>query len=276
MVKQSPQHQKAQQSGRRRPPQPRKQDIVRHPVKPLTPDDIAWVKSMIVYEDDLVMGFNKPSGLSSQGGRGDGLNLDDMMFAFARSNGKRPNLIHRLDRDTSGILLVAKTHPATSFLGKALARRAFDKTYLCLVSNPDALPDKGTIEAPLRREEIGRESYSRVCEAGHPDAQAARTDFEVLGRTAEAALVKCSPYTGRMHQIRVHLAHLGASIAGDVRYGGALSIDGHAVRRLMLHAFSLSFPHPNGDDMTLSAPVPDDMAALCDDLGLQLPPLGHG
>ena len=276
MVKHSPQHQQAQQSGRRRPPQPRKQDIVRHPVKPLTPEDVAWVKSMIVYEDELVMGFNKPSGLSSQGGRGGGLNLDDMMFAFARSNGKRPNLIHRLDRDTSGILLVAKTHPATSFLGKALARRAFDKTYLCLVSNPDVLPDRGTIEAPLRRDEIGRESYSRVCEAGHADAQAARTDFEVLGRTAEAALVKCSPYTGRMHQIRVHLAHLGTPIAGDIRYGGALSLDGHAVRRLMLHAFSLTFPHPGGADMTLSAPLPEDMVLLCGDLGIPVVSMVQG
>ena len=268
MVKQSPQHQKAQQSGRRRPPQPRKQDMVRHPVKPLTAEDIAWVKSMIVYEDELVMGFNKPSGLSSQGGRGDGLNLDDMMFAFARSNGKRPNLIHRLDRDTSGILLVAKTHPATSFLGKALARRAFAKTYLCIVANPGVLADRKTIDAPLRRDEIGRESYSRICDDGHPDAQTARTDFEVVDRTADAALVKCSPYTGRMHQIRVHLAHLGAPIAGDIRYGGALAIDGYPVRRLMLHALGLTFPHPNGADMTLSAPVPDDMAALLRDLGL--------
>lgn len=276
MVKHSPQHQKAQQSGRRRPPQPRKQDMVRQPVKPLTPEDIAWVKSMIVYEDDLIMGFNKPSGLSSQGGRGDGLNLDDMMFAFARSNGKRPNLIHRLDRDTSGILLVAKNHPATSFLGKALARRAFAKTYLCIVSNPKALPDRGTIEVPLRRDEIGRESYSRVCAPDHPDAQGARTDFETLSRTADAALVKCSPYTGRMHQIRVHLAHLGAPIAGDARYGGALSVDGFPVRRLMLHALSLTFPHPAGGEKTLTALLPEDMAELCRGLGLAIPPSDQG
>lgn len=270
MVKHSPQHQRAQQSGRRRPPQPRKQDLVRHPVKPLTQEDIAWVRSMIVYEDELIMAFNKPSGLSSQGGRGDGLNLDDMMFAFARSNGKRPNLIHRLDRDTSGILLVAKTHPATSFLGKALARRAFAKTYLCIVSHPDALPDSGTIEVSLRREEIGRESYSRVCEPDHAEAQAARTDFEVLSRTMDGALVKCCPYTGRMHQIRVHLAHLGAPIAGDVRYGGALSLDGHPVRRLMLHALSLTFPHPAGGEKTLAAPIPEDMAQLCGELRLAI------
>ncbi len=271
MVKHSPQHQQARQSGRRRPPQPRKQDVVRHPVKPLTPEDVAWVKSMLVFEDEVIMAFNKPSGLSSQGGRGDGLNLDDMMFAFARSNGKRPNLIHRLDRDTSGILLVAKTHPATSFLGKALARRAFAKTYLCIVSNPDALPDAGTIEACLRRDEIGRESYSRICAADHPEAQAARTDFEVLSRTEDAALVRCSPYTGRMHQIRVHLAHMGTPIAGDVRYGGALSLDGCPVRRLMLHALSLTFPHPSGGEMTLTAPLPEDIAGLCRDIGLSVP-----
>ncbi|MDI7775044.1 RluA family pseudouridine synthase [Asticcacaulis sp. EMRT-3] len=266
MSKHSPQHVKALTE---RGPRPKQQRPAR-PAARLTPEDVAWVKSMVVYEDELIMGFNKPSGLSSQGGRGpDSHNLDDMMWAFVKSSGRKPMLIHRLDRDTSGILLVARTQPATSYLGKAMMRRAFAKTYLAIVSNPHNLPESGVIDAPLRREEVGREAWSRVCEADHPDAQSAATRFEVLSRNDEAALVRCQPVTGRMHQIRVHLAHMGAAIAGDVRYGGALSLSGTPVPRLMLHARSLTFPHPaHGHDMTLGAPLPDDFKAQCAALDL--------
>ncbi|MGN6424588.1 MAG: RluA family pseudouridine synthase [Asticcacaulis sp.] len=273
MSKHSPQHLKAiARRGLRPKQQPKSVPASKLP-RQISAEDKAWVTSMIVWQDDFVMGFNKPSNLSSQGGRGpDSHNLDDLMWAFVKPSGRRPMLIHRLDRDTSGIILAAKTHPATSYLGKAMIRRAFAKTYLAIVSNPHNLPDRVTVDAPLRREEIGREAWSRVCEADHPDAQTATTHFEVLSRTDEAALVRCQPVTGRMHQIRVHLAHLGAPIAGDVRYGGALSLSGAAVPRLMLHARSLTFPHPeHGNDMTLSAPVPDDMRETCARLELKLP-----
>ncbi len=254
----------------RRGPRPSQKDL--RPAKPhnLSAEEVAWVKSMVVYEDADIMGFNKPSGLSSQGGRGDGHNLDDMMWAFVKPSGRRPMLIHRLDRDTSGILLAARTHPATSFLGKAMIRRAFEKTYLCIVSNPANLPEEGVISLPLRREEKGREAWSRVCDAGHPDAQTAETAFQVLSRDDEAALVQAMPRTGRMHQIRVHLAHMGSPIAGDVRYGGALALGGVMVPRLMLHARELTFPHPAGGDKTLSAPVPDDFVAVAKALRLNL------
>ncbi len=220
MAKNSPQHLRALQTRKSRPEQVPKFIPASKLPRPLSDEEIAWVKSMVIYEDAEIMGFNKPSGLSSQGGRGGANNLDDMMWAFAKSNGKRPKLIHRLDRETSGILLVGKTTPVASFLGKAMIRRAFHKTYLAIVSNAAGLADAGTVDAPLRREEIGRDAYSRVCAADHPDAQEARTHFEVLSRAGDAALVRCSPFTGRMHQIRVHLAHLGCPIAGDVRYGG--------------------------------------------------------
>ncbi|MBW8881278.1 MAG: RluA family pseudouridine synthase [Asticcacaulis sp.] len=270
MVKHSPQHLKALQTQRPRPGQlPKVVPASRLPQK-LSDEEITWVKSMVIYEDADVMGFNKPSGLSSQGGRGGGHNLDDMMWAFAKSNGKRPKLIHRLDRDTSGILLVAKTTPVASFLGKAMIRREFAKTYLAIVANGAALADAVTVKAALRREEIGREAWSRICDDDHPDAQAAETRFEVLSRSGDAALVRCSPRTGRMHQIRVHFQHLGCPIAGDTRYGGALTLDGYRVPRLMLHALTLTFPHPAGGQKTLSAPVAADMAGLADTLMLGL------
>lgn len=269
MIKHSPQHLKALRTQGPRPGQlPKLIPASRLPQK-LSDDEIAWVKSMVIYEDADIMGFNKPSGLSSQGGRGGGHNLDDMMWAFAKSNGKRPKLIHRLDRDTSGILLVAKTTPVASFLGKAMIRREFAKTYLAIVSNGAALPDTMTVKAALRREEIGREAWSRICDDDHADAQAAETRFETLSRSGDAALVRCSPHTGRMHQIRVHLQHLGCPIAGDARYGGALTLDGHRVPRLMLHALTLTFPHPAGGQKTLSAPLADDMAHLCETLSLK-------
>jgi RluA family pseudouridine synthase len=271
MVKHSPQHLKALKAQKPRPKQAPKFIPASKLPRDISDADVAWVKSMVIYEDTDIMGFNKPSGLSSQGGRGDHHNLDDLMWAFARSNGKRPKLIHRLDRDTSGILLVAKTTPVASFLGKAMIRRAFAKTYLCIVSNAARLPDRLDVNEALRREEQGREAWSRICAADHPDALAASTAFEVLARSGDAALVRAMPHTGRMHQIRVHLAHLGCPIAGDIRYGGALSLEGRAVPRLMLHALNLTFPHPAGGDKTLSAPVAKDMTALCETLELSLP-----
>ncbi len=94
----------------------------------------------------------------------------------------------------------------------------------------------------------------------------------MLSRTDEAALVRCQPHTGRMHQIRVHLAHMGAPIAGDIRYGGALAIGGIAVKRLMLHALRLSFPHPDGSgEMTLAAPLHADIADVCHSIELAIP-----
>ncbi|ESQ80040.1 RluA family pseudouridine synthase [Asticcacaulis sp. YBE204] len=269
----SPQHAEAiarrEANGGKPPQKPKNPKAIDRPIT-LPQDAIDWVKSMLVHEDEAIMGFNKPSNLSSQGGRGNFHNLDDLLWAFAKSNGKKPRLLHRLDRDTSGIILAAKTKPGAAFMGKAIAGRDVHKTYLCVVGNPHKLADSGVIEVPLRREEIGKEGYSRVCAPDHPDAQTAKTTYRVLDRTDTSALVLCEPFTGRMHQIRVHLAHLGAPIAGDVRYGGALSLDGIRVPRLMLHARAIEFPHPNGGRKTLEAPLNDDIRALCEGLGLKV------
>lgn len=237
---------------------------------PLTADDIAFVKSLVIHEDDQIIALNKPSGLSSQGGRIKAHTLDDLLAAFARSNGNRPRLVHRLDRDTSGVILTARTKPAAGFLGKAMMGRRFRKTYLAIVTPAAPEPAGGVIEHALRREEIGRESYMRLARPDEPGAETALTRYRTLARTEGAALVECSPQTGRMHQIRVHLASLGRPIAGDARYGGALAVNGQAVPRLMLHAVRLSFPHPAGGTTTLEAPMPADMRALAESLGIML------
>jgi tRNA pseudouridine32 synthase/23S rRNA pseudouridine746 synthase len=114
----------------------------------------------------------------------------------------------------------------------------------------------------------------RVCAADHPDAETARSRYRTLAATDGAALVELSPDTGRMHQLRVHMASIGRPIAGDSRYGGALMLGGAPVPRLMLHAASLVFPHPEGGERRISAPIPDDMHAVLDRLGLKVPERG--
>ena len=240
------------------------------PVKPvqLSRDEIAFVKGLVLYEDPEILALNKPSGLSSQGGRGQVHTLDELLWAFAKQGKPRPRLIHRLDRDTSGVILTAKTKPAAGFLGKALMARKFSKTYLAIVTPGPPDPAQGVIDLALRRAEQGREAYMRVCAPDHPDAETARSRYRTLSAASGAALMELDPDTGRMHQLRVHMAALGHPIAGDVRYGGALVVGGEAVPRLMLHARALVFPHPTGGEKRLEAEPPVDMRGLIAGLGL--------
>ena len=233
----------------------------------LTPDDIAFAQSLVLHQDADVLLLDKPAGLSSQGGRGQHTTLDDLLTAFAKPSGRKPQLVHRLDRDTSGVILAARSQPAASFLGKALMARRFSKTYLAIIAGP-LDPASGEIDVPLRREEQGREAWSRPAPADHPDAQPALSRYRTLVSDSQAALLELEPVTGRMHQLRVHLAHLGRPILGDPRYGGALAVAGRPVPRLMLHARSLTFPHPAGGTRTLEAPVPRDLESVLNSVGL--------
>ncbi|HEY8004415.1 MAG TPA: RluA family pseudouridine synthase [Phenylobacterium sp.] len=244
---------------------------MKQPAKPpavLTADEVAFVRGLVIREDTEILALNKPAGLSSQGGRGQVNTLDELLWAFARPGKARPRLIHRLDRDTSGVILAAKTQPAASFLGKAMMARRFAKTYRAIVTPGAPQPRGGIIDTPLRRVEQGREAYMAACASDHPDAEAARSRYRTLAEAAAAALLELDPETGRMHQLRVHLASIGRPIAGDVRYGGALVVAGHPVPRLMLHARALKFPHPSGGETRIEAPIPADMAGLIAALGL--------
>lgn len=242
------------------------------PAPSLTADEIALVRSLVIHEDADILALNKPAGLSSQGGRGQVHTLDEMLFAFAKASGNRPRLIHRLDRDTSGVILTARTKPAAGFLGKALMGRKFRKTYLAIVGGAP-VPPTGLIETPLRRDESGREAFMRICEPDHPDAETAKSRYRTLAQASGVALLELSPETGRMHQLRVHLASIGHPIAGDARYGGALMLAGAPVPRLMLHAAALEFPHPAGGKRRITAPPPEDFATVAHNVGLTLPEL---
>jgi tRNA pseudouridine32 synthase/23S rRNA pseudouridine746 synthase len=228
----------------------------------LTPQDIAFVRDLVIFEDAEVMVLNKPPGLSSQGGRIRAPTLDDLLAAFAKPSGVKPRLVHRLDRDTSGAILAARSQPAAAFLGKAMMARRIRKTYLAIVAPGAPQPPAGVIETALARREIGREAYVRVVGSAAEGAQSAHTRYRTLAADESAALVELVPRTGRMHQLRVHLASIGRPIAGDVRYGGALVLAGIPVGRLMLHAQTLAFPHPAGGERRVDAPVPADMQAF--------------
>ena len=235
--------------------------MTRQPVA-LSPDEVALVRSMVIHEDASIIALNKPAGLSSQGGRGQVHTLDELLWAFARSNGKRPELVHRLDRDTSGVIVAAKTKPAAGALGKAIMARRVTKTYRAIVAPGAPAPAEGVIETPLRRDEQGREAYMRICASDHPDAESARTAYRTVKQGAAGALLELQPHTGRMHQLRVHLASIGRPIAGDARYGGALMLAGEEVPRLMLHALALDFPHPDGGIRRIEARPPADFEKL--------------
>jgi RluA family pseudouridine synthase len=237
----------------------------------LTPEEIAFVRAMVIYEDAEVLALNKPPGLSSQGGRIAVHTLDELLFAFAKKSGVRPRLVHRLDRDTSGVILTARSQPGAAFLGKALMSRRVKKTYLAIVAPGAPDPREGGIEVALRRESQGREAYVKVCPDDHPEAQEASTRYRTLSSSPIASLVELAPRTGRMHQLRVHMASIGRPIAGDPRYGGALVLSGKPVPRLMLHAAALTFPHPAGGERRITAPIPADMAGLLAGLGLEAP-----
>lgn len=226
----------------------------------LSDADKSFVRGLMVHEDAALMGFDKPSGLPSQVRGNRAHNLDHLLWAFAKSNGKRPRLVHRLDAGTSGIILAGRTQPAASALSEALANRKAAKVYLAIVSG--ALPDEesGRIDAPILRAEVdGRDEII----AGDPSGKPAQTDWQVLSRSGDAALMRLAPKTGRMHQLRVHLAHIGCPILGDTKYGGA------AAARLMLHAASITLAHPEtGEPITLSAPLPAEFIAACAESGL--------
>ena len=231
----------------------------------LSAEAAALARSLLIHEDAAILAFNKPSGMASQGGGGVGQSLDDLLWAFARSNGKRPRLVHRLDLGTSGVIIAARTQPAAAFLSAAFAGRDTQKTYLALVKGKIPRAEHGVIEAALVKVEEGGRPRMILAREGRKGAQSARTGWKILARNGDQALMQLSPETGRMHQIRVHLMSLGCPILGDALYG-----EGHATgRRVMLHAARLEVPHPEGGTLVLEAPVPEDFRDAAARAGLQ-------
>lgn len=237
--------------------------------RPLTPADEAFARSLVLHEDAHAILFNKPSGLAVQGGSGVTRSLEDLLAAFAKSNGKQPRLVHRLDRDTSGVIIAARTKPAAAFFSEAFAGRAARKTYLALVCGGAPTPAEGEVALALKK--ASRKGLDVMEVAA--DGQAALTRYRTLSATAATALVELSPVTGRMHQLRAHMAAIGRPIAGDGKYGGLYHVGGVDIPRLLLHAVALELPYPGGGKQRFSAPLPDDFGNVARSLGLEAPSL---
>jgi 23S rRNA pseudouridine955/2504/2580 synthase len=239
---------------------------------PVSAEDAAYVRALVIHDDGAVLAFNKPSGLAVQTRNVDDRTLDRLMAAFARSNGKRPRLVHRLDAQTSGVIVAAKTQPAAAFLSNAFAERQVAKTYLAVVTGSPFAAGEIEFSMPLSRY-IARPGLElmRASRPGDQQRQSAVTRWRMLASNGSTHLMAVEPQTGRMHQIRVHLSIEGRPILGDPYYGGASTLQGEPVPRLMLHAASLEIPHPTaGGRIVLNAPPPADFLAVLSAAGLEM------
>ena len=224
-----------------------------------------FAEGLVIHKDPAVLVLNKPSGLASQGGSGITKHIDGMLDLLAFGKKQRPRLVHRLDRDTSGVLVVARNVPAAAALAKSLAQRDAQKIYWALVKG---VPKKksGTIKLALAKEgghgPHGRDEKMVAKQPGDKTAQYALTDYVVVDQAGEEyAWIAAKPLTGRTHQIRVHLASLGTPIAGDFKYGGAAARgSGDIADTLHLHARSIDIAHPDGGRLKVTAPLPPHMA----------------
>lgn len=230
-------------------------------VKPLTEDDAVFIRSLVLHDDGDIVVFNKPAGLASQGGGGVEWHID-AYFPLLEKNGLPPRLIHRLDRDTSGLLLAARSPETVRKLGKMFKDRHVRKTYWAVtVGVPEDM--EGTVKAPLAK--AGGPIKDKMT-VDDTDGKYAETGFSVIDRMGEeAAFIAFQPRTGRTHQIRVHAADvLGCPVLGDGKYGGTSeALEGLALApRLHLHARRLVF---DGKDFT--APLPDDLKKSWRELG---------
>ena len=234
--------------------------------------DAEWVRSLVVHRDHEIIVLNKPAGLAVQGGTRTERHLDGLLSALKYDAPERPRLVHRLDRDTSGLLVLARTRKAATALGKAFKTHEVRKIYWALVAGVPR-PDKGTVNLPLVK--AGRLGDQRVRPAheGDTGAQRAITHFATIAQAApRATWVALFPVTGRTHQLRAHMAAIDHPIIGDGKYGNAgLSDAGREIpKKLHLHAHSLSLPHPSGGRRDFVAPLPEHMQKTWDFLGFAL------
>ncbi len=242
------------------PPMPDAPEREDKPKRALSRKDIQHVRSLVIFRDDHVLAINKPSGLAVQGGTQTERHLDAMLDALTFDASERPRLVHRLDRDTSGVLLLARTRNSATQLGRMFKTRDVKKTYWALVAGAPR-PASGTINLPLAKTGHAGEQRVRAVEIDDPKAQKAVTHYATVANAGvTTAWVVLRPETGRTHQLRAHMAAIGHPVVGDRKYGDRHSNPGGEIEmRLHLHAHSLSLPHPVRGKLELEAGLPDHM-----------------
>lgn len=240
----------------RKPPSPRKTIFV-------SEDDVRLMRDMVIYQDDSVIVLNKVPGLAVQGGSKVTRHVDGMLEALQGNKDHRPKLVHRLDKDTSGLLVVARTSAAAKSLTASFRERSTKKIYWALVKGRPELA-AGTVNAPLDKEGGSGERMAVV-----KGGKKAVTDFHVMdSAAAQVSWVAFRPVTGRTHQIRVHATVLGTPLVGDGKYGAKEAfVEGAVSRKLHLHARSLDIDHPDGGTLSLTADLPHHMKESWDMFG---------
>jgi 23S rRNA pseudouridine955/2504/2580 synthase len=240
------------------------------PANRVSAEDAALLHEMVIYKDARVIVLNKPAGLAVQGGTKTHRHIDGMLDALAKK-GERPRLVHRLDRDTSGVLLLGRDVAATAALAKAFQSRRAQKTYWALTLGVPR-PEKGLLSGYMKKGfgEKGRE-LMMTARHGDPDASYARTRYAVLARAGQrAAWVALRPETGRTHQLRFHMAGMGFAIAGDRKYICDRPDIGGLEEQLHLHARAITLPHPDGGVFSIDAPLPKHMKQSFEALGFSI------
>jgi 23S rRNA pseudouridine955/2504/2580 synthase len=228
----------------------------------------------VLFEDDAVIAIDKPSGIAVHGGSGVAHGVIESLRSM-RPDARYLELVHRLDRDTSGVLLVAKRRPALTALHEAMRRRAMDKRYLVGVAGRFRNEMQRVRLALAKRTLADGGKHVSVSASG----QEAETVFRRVGRGAEFSLLEAELLTGRTHQIRVHLAHLGHPVLGDDKYGDFelnRRLRRQGLKRMFLHARSLAFAHPiTGEPVRIESALPDDLARFAAAHGMDAKPSGH-
>lgn len=235
------------------------------PRRELSEDEIARAEAMVITQDRAAIVLNKPPGLATQGGTGTKEHVDGLLDAFAET-GPRPRLVHRLDKDTSGVLLIARTPGSAAYFSKRFSGRTARKIYWAIITGVPDIAD-GLIELPLAKQPGTGGEKMMVDKSG--EGQSARTRYRVLDRAGNrAAWVELQPLTGRTHQLRVHMAAIGHPIVGDGKYGGPDAfLSGSISRKMHLHARRLIIDHPDGDQIDVTAELPEHFANTMASLG---------
>ena len=234
----------------------------------LSEDETAFAEAMVIYKDDAALVLNKPPGLATQGGTKTDEHVDRLLDALWYEVDGRPKLVHRLDKDTSGALLIARKSSSAAHFAKAFSSRTARKVYWALVVGVPDIFD-GMIELPIAKQPgSGGEKMHVDMKEGAP----ARTRYRVIDRAGNsAAWVELQPFTGRTHQLRVHLAAIGHPIVGDGKYGGRDSfLTGSISRKMHLHARRIRVDHPDGSQIDVRAELPEHFTESLESLGFDI------